>query len=75
MPRLKCTFREFITIIEAYGFVLARQDGSHRRYVGMVGAKRRQVTVAVVNQGDEIRTGTLKSMIRQSGLPEQLFRK
>ena len=45
------------------------------RDVGIVGAKRRIVTVAVVNPGDEIRTGTLKAMIRQSGLPDKLFRK
>jgi predicted RNA binding protein YcfA (HicA-like mRNA interferase family) len=61
--------------MEAYGLVLVRQDGSHRRYVDRVGGKQRQVTIAVVNQGDEIRTGTLKSMIRQSGLPQQLFSK
>lgn len=75
MPRLKCTFREFIKIIEAHGFTLDRQDGSHRQYVGIMGAKWRLVTVAVVNPGDEIRTGTLKAMIRQSGLPDKLFRK
>jgi predicted RNA binding protein YcfA (HicA-like mRNA interferase family) len=75
VPRLKCSFREFIKIIEAHGFTLDRQDGSHRQYVGIVGAKRRVVTAAVINPGDEIRTGTLKAMIRQSGLPDKLFRK
>jgi len=38
------------------------------------GKSARVVTVAVGNRGDEIRTGTLKATIRQSGLPEILFR-
>ena len=75
MPRLKCTFRDFIKIIEAYGFEIDRQDGSHRQYVGNVGGTRRIVTVAFHNVGDPIRPDTLKSMIRQSGLSQKLFRK
>jgi predicted RNA binding protein YcfA (HicA-like mRNA interferase family) len=76
VPRLKCTFQEFIKIIEAHGFKLNRQRGtSHRIYVGFVGGIRCVVPVAVHNMGDEIKIGTLESMIRQSGLPKKLFRK
>lgn len=75
MPRLKCTFREFVAIIVAHGFKIDRQDGSHRQYAGIAGGKRRVVTAAFHNINDEIRTGTLESMIRQSGLPKRLFRK
>jgi predicted RNA binding protein YcfA (HicA-like mRNA interferase family) len=32
-------FREFIEILEAHGFELARQESSHRRYKGRIAAK------------------------------------
>jgi predicted RNA binding protein YcfA (HicA-like mRNA interferase family) len=72
LPRLKATFREFISIILAHKFCLERQDGSHRQYKD---EKGHLVTVAVHDMGEEIKPGTLKSMIRQSGLPKKLFRK
>jgi predicted RNA binding protein YcfA (HicA-like mRNA interferase family) len=51
---------------------LDRQDGSHRQYKDASGNR---VTVAAHNMNDEIKSGTLESMIRQSGLPKKLFRK
>ena len=76
MPRLKCTFRQFIAIIEAHGFSLARHDsGSHRVYRAVISGQVRLVVVAYHDIGDDIRLGTLESMIRQSGLPKRLFRK
>jgi predicted RNA binding protein YcfA (HicA-like mRNA interferase family) len=76
LPRLKCTFRDFIAVLLAHGFVEARvAKGSHRRFRGEIDSKVRHVTVAAHGLGDEIKTGTLKSMIRQSGLPETLFQK
>lgn len=76
MPRLKCTFRDFISIIEAHGFKLHRHGKtSHRRYIGTVAGETRFVDVAYHNLGDEILPKTLASMIRQSGLPKSLFRK
>ena len=75
MPRLTCTFRRFLDIIEAEGFVLHRHEGgSHRRYRGVIGGEVRYVDVAYHQVGDEIRPGTLQSMIRQSGLPKKRFR-
>ncbi len=76
MPRLVCTFRRFLEILTDHGFVLHHQgSGSHRRYRAVIGGEVRLVDFAAHNLNDEIRTGTLKSMIRQSGLKEGLFRK
>jgi predicted RNA binding protein YcfA (HicA-like mRNA interferase family) len=76
LPRLSCTFKEFLTVILANGFVLHRSGGgSHRRYRGIIDGEVRFVDFAAHNLNDEIKLGTLKSMIRQSGLPEHLFRK
>lgn len=75
MPRLKCTFRDFIAIIEANGFTFDRQSGSHRQYERVSAAGTHVVTVAYHNINDLVRPDTLASMIRQSGLPKKLFRK
>lgn len=75
MPRLSCTFRRFIELLLAHGFVLSRTESSHRRYRGVIGGQVRLVTVAYHNMNDEIKPDTLASMIRQSGLPKSLFRK
>jgi predicted RNA binding protein YcfA (HicA-like mRNA interferase family) len=74
LPRLSCTFRRFIEIIESHGFALIRQESSHRRYRGVVHGEVRLVTVAYHAISDEVKPGTLASMIRQSGLPKSLFR-
>ena len=76
MPRLKCTYAEFLEIIEAYGFVLHRHDGgSHRRYRAVIRGAVHLVDMSQHNWNDEIPTGTLQAMIRQSGLPKKIFRK
>lgn len=75
MSRLKCTFGEFIAILESARFDLVRTEATHRRYAGTVGKETRNVTVAFHNINDEIKPNTLASMIRQSGLPKRLFRK
>ena len=67
-------FREFIGILEAHGFELKRTVGSHRRYEGTVRGRIHLVTVAYHSPGDDIRPKTLASIIRQSGLPKQLFK-
>lgn len=66
------TFRRFIQIIVRNGFSLDRQRGSHRVYKGAVRGKVRLV-VAFHRESDEIKPGTLASMIRQSGLDKKLF--
>lgn len=67
-------FRDFVRVLEAAGFQLVRQSGSHRTYEGMVDGRRHVVTVACHRESDDIRPGTLASMIRQSGLPKRQFR-
>ncbi len=62
--------REVCRILQEHGFVKSRQSGSHI-------ARRKQTadggrTVIVPNH-PEIRLGTLKSIIEQSGLPRSLF--
>jgi predicted RNA binding protein YcfA (HicA-like mRNA interferase family) len=57
-------------ILEQFGYIAARQRGSH-----IVMQKRNQdstTTVPVPNH-PEIRMGTLQSIIRQTGLPRSLF--
>lgn len=74
MPRLGCTFRKFLDIIAAHGFVLHRQGAtSHRRYRGVHSGKVWFVDVTIHGLNIEIKPKTLASMIRQSGLPKKLF--
>jgi predicted RNA binding protein YcfA (HicA-like mRNA interferase family) len=76
LSRLKCKFGEFVDILLANGFVLHRQDGtSHSQYRKQEGNKVFLVTVSSHGDNDDIKTGTLQSMIRQSGLSKKLFRK
>jgi predicted RNA binding protein YcfA (HicA-like mRNA interferase family) len=67
-------FRRFIGIITKNGFSLDRQAGSHRIYKCVVSGKVRIVVVAFHRESDEIKPGTLASIIRQSGLDKKLFR-
>jgi predicted RNA binding protein YcfA (HicA-like mRNA interferase family) len=57
-------------ILEANGFVFVRQRGSHM-IMQFVDASV-ELTVPVPNH-DELRIGTLTSIIRQSRLPRELF--
>lgn len=75
MSRVACTFWQFIEIIEAHGFVVTRTESSHRRYRLERDGQVWNVTVAFHNINHEIKPDTLASMIRQSGLPRNLFRR
>jgi len=57
-------------ILEQNGFAQSRQRGSH--IVMQKRAANSTVTVPVPNH-KEIRIGTLQSIIRQSGLPREIF--
>ena len=65
--------RKVIAVLESNGFAFDRSKGSHRHFKGMVGGKRRTVTVAG-KDGDEVPTGTLAAIRQQSGLGRALFR-
>ena len=62
--------REVCKILEAEGFTEVRQRGSH-----LVMQKRSGNTTTTVPVPDhkELKTGTLTSIIRQSGLARSLF--
>ncbi|MBD2676856.1 MULTISPECIES: type II toxin-antitoxin system HicA family toxin [Nostoc] len=61
---------EVCQILELHGFVRVRQRGSH--IIMQQPTQGSTITVPVPNY-DELRVGTLQSIIRQSGLPRALF--
>jgi predicted RNA binding protein YcfA (HicA-like mRNA interferase family) len=67
-------YRDFRKILNAEGFSQVRQKGSHRLFAGEVNGRRHLVTVARHSWNDDIHPKTLKSMVRQSGLPAAKFR-
>ena len=61
---------EVCRILEQHGFVAVRQRGSHC----IMQLKTESTTVTVpVPLHDELKRGTLQSIIRQSGLAKSLF--
>ena len=62
--------REVCAILAGHGFAEVRRRGSH-----IVMQRRTSTTTTTVPVPDhrELRTGTLQSIIRQSGLPRALF--
>ena len=58
----------FLDIVTARGFRFVAQRGSHAKYRDESGH-----TVIVPHPRKDIPIGTLRSMIRQSGLPRELF--
>jgi predicted RNA binding protein YcfA (HicA-like mRNA interferase family) len=64
MPPLPVlTAKQIVAILQRHEFVLARQKGSHATYRHPDG----RTTVVPMHSGD-LRPGTLKSILRQSGL-------
>jgi len=62
--------QEVCAILERHGFVNVRQRGSH--IVMQLASDGSTKTVPVPNHA-ELRAGTLRSIIRQSGLPKSEF--
>lgn len=71
MPKLRSlSGHEVCFILEAKGFVFVSQSGSHMK----MQRKSDAATVTViVPDHKEMRIGTLTSIVRQSGLPRDLF--
>ena len=67
MPK-RISSSEFITILTAHGFEFVSKRGSHAKYRNTNG-----YTVIIPHPRKDIPVGTLRSMIRQSGLPKELF--
>ena len=62
--------QEVCSILERHGFVNVRQRGSH--IVMQLATEVSTKTIPVPNHV-ELRAGTLRSIIRQSGLPKSEF--
>ncbi|MFN5431730.1 MAG: type II toxin-antitoxin system HicA family toxin [Cyclobacteriaceae bacterium] len=62
--------REVCRILASNGFLQVRQKGSH--IIMQLKTMNSTITVPVPDH-KEIRIGTLQSIIRQTGLPKQLF--
>lgn len=71
MARLRVlSGREICTILEGHGFTEVRRRGSHVVMQRRTGAGT--VTVPVPDHR-EIKRGTLRAIIRQSGVPREAF--
>ncbi|MBK6291068.1 MAG: type II toxin-antitoxin system HicA family toxin [Ignavibacteria bacterium] len=63
---------DVVAILQSHGFVYVRHKGSH----AVLQSLQNDTTVTViVPLHKELATGTLRSIIRQSGLPRETFTK
>ena len=69
-------FRDLDRILRDHGFELnlRRGKGSHRIYEKGRGAERISVSIPFHGSNSDIKPGTLRSIIRQSGLDRNQFR-
>jgi predicted RNA binding protein YcfA (HicA-like mRNA interferase family) len=63
--------RDIIKLIEEDGWYKVTQEGSHRQYKHA--SKKGRVTIAG-HPGDDIPTGTLNSILKQSGIKSKTRR-
>jgi len=71
LPRLRVlSGREVCRILSAYGFVEVRRRGSH---IAMQKTDVRGTITVPVPDHRELRKGTLRSIIRQSGVSRVVF--
>jgi predicted RNA binding protein YcfA (HicA-like mRNA interferase family) len=66
----KLSGKEVCKILSLYGFSEVRQKGSHIVMQKLI--ENSTITVPVPNH-NELKSGTLQSIIRQSGLSKELF--
>ena len=64
------SFREVKRKLEAAGFEIASQKGSHVKFIKVVSDQTR---AAIVPNHKEIAIGTLRSILRQAGIPAEEF--
>lgn len=68
MPKLPVLKpREIVKALERAGFVFERQKGSHRIYV------KSKVGVTIPYHNKDLKIGTLRHIIKQSGLETKQF--
>lgn len=71
MPKLRILLgRDVCKILTQHGFQKVRQKGSH---IIMQKQQGNSTITIPIPDHDEIKTGTLTGIIRQSGLPRSLF--
>jgi len=71
MPKLRVlSGREMCRILAQHGFEKVRQKGSH--IIMQKRVKNSTITIPIPDH-DELRTGTLLGIIRQSELPRSVF--
>ena len=69
------TYRQVVTVLEENGFYFeCYGKGSHRVYQGQHSGRRWSVILAFSQPGEDVKPGTLSSIIRQSGLHRNVFR-
>ena len=68
MPQLPaCTPANVIRALERAGFLFVRQKGSHRMYI------KGHLSVVIPYHNKDLKKGTLKNIIKQSGLTLEKF--
>ena len=68
-------YRDVLSVLQENGFAFKRSGkGSHRIYEGHHSGKIWGVVLAYRQEGDDVKPGTLRSIINQSGLPKSAFR-
>jgi len=70
-----CNVRRVLEVLVKAGFELDRQKGPHRTFKGTVNEHIQCVQVSFHRESDDIKPKTLASIIRQSGLAKDLFRR
>ena len=68
-------YREVLEVLTCNGFYFKREGkGSHRVYEASHSGRTWTVILSYSQPGNDVRPNTLRSIIRQSGLPKDLFR-
>lgn len=70
MGRLACKFADVIRKLQAAGYVIVSQKGSH---VKLVKASSEGTRVTIVPRHRDIATGTLRGVLRQTGITVEEF--
>jgi len=75
LPRLVLKFGEVRKLLLEQGFTLERQEGSHKQYIKNDDIGNRIATVTLAgDDSDTIAKTTLRSIMRQSMLPNKKFK-
>ena len=73
MGQFKLEREALLRVLQAHGFRVIRQRGSHRQWEGLIEGRRRVVTVDLSYR--ELFGFVLASIIKQSSFPKSAFKK